>query len=166
MRRFFSPRQLAHAPARELHNGAFTTYAEVPARAEAILSAIGRAEEPADHGLAGIAAVHSGRLPRLSAGRAATVAGGVPAGRCDPLCLPGGRAAAAPARAGGRADGALLFRRDDADHAYDLGRGILERADRTRRDARGAGGRADRRSRYADRRDTMPEQIIAAVTAI
>jgi acetoin utilization deacetylase AcuC-like enzyme len=58
MRRFFSPRQLAHAPARELHNGAFTTYAEVPARAEAILSAIGRAEEPADHGLAGIAAVH------------------------------------------------------------------------------------------------------------
>ena len=58
MRRFFSPRQLAHAPAQELHNGAFTSYAEVPARAEAILSAIGGAEEPADHGLTAIAAVH------------------------------------------------------------------------------------------------------------
>jgi acetoin utilization deacetylase AcuC-like enzyme len=59
MRRFFSPRQLAHAPAMELHNGAFTSYAEVPARAEAILRAIGGAEEPADHGLGPIAAVHS-----------------------------------------------------------------------------------------------------------
>ncbi|WP_419807654.1 histone deacetylase family protein [Sphingomonas sp.] len=58
MRHFFSPRQLAHAPAIELHNGAFVPYAEVPARAETILRAIGGAEEPADHGLAAIEAVH------------------------------------------------------------------------------------------------------------
>ena len=60
MRRFFSPRQLAHAPAQELHNGGFASYAEVPARAEHILRAIGGAEEPADRGEAPIAAVHHG----------------------------------------------------------------------------------------------------------
>ena len=58
MRRFFSPRQLAHAPAVELHNGGFVTYAEVPARAEVILRAIGGAEEPADAGAGPIMAVH------------------------------------------------------------------------------------------------------------
>ncbi len=58
MRRFFSPAQLAHAPARELHNGGFTAYAEVPARAAMILDAIGGGEEPADHGEAPIRAVH------------------------------------------------------------------------------------------------------------
>jgi acetoin utilization deacetylase AcuC-like enzyme len=59
MRRFFSPRQLAHAPVQELHNGGFTPYAEVPARAEMILRGIGGAEEPADAGLTPIAAVHT-----------------------------------------------------------------------------------------------------------
>lgn len=59
MRRFFDSRQLAHAPREELHNGAFTAYAEVPARAEAILAAIGGAEAPADRGEAPIAAVHT-----------------------------------------------------------------------------------------------------------
>ena len=59
MRRFFSPRQLAHAPAQELHNGGFTDYAESPDRAEAILAAIGGAEAPTDAGLGAIAAVHS-----------------------------------------------------------------------------------------------------------
>ena len=58
MRRFFSPAQLDHAPARELHNGAFTIYAETPARAEAILAAIGGAEVPPDRGEVPIAAVH------------------------------------------------------------------------------------------------------------
>ncbi|MDB5677551.1 histone deacetylase family protein [Sphingomonas bacterium] len=58
MRRFFDPRQLLHAPARELHNGGFTDYAETPARAEAILAAIGRAELPEDRGEAPILAVH------------------------------------------------------------------------------------------------------------
>ncbi len=59
MRSFFSPRQLHHAPARELHNGGFTAYAETPARAETILRAIGGAAEPADHGDAPIRAVHA-----------------------------------------------------------------------------------------------------------
>jgi len=58
MRRFFAPEQLTHAPAAELHNGGFTAYAEVPARAEAILAAIGGAERPADRGEAPVAAVH------------------------------------------------------------------------------------------------------------
>jgi acetoin utilization deacetylase AcuC-like enzyme len=59
MRRFFDPVQLTHAPAVELHNGGFVAYAEVPARAEAILAAIGGAEAPGDQGEAPIAAVHS-----------------------------------------------------------------------------------------------------------
>lgn len=59
MRCFFSPAQLAHAPARELHNGGFTPYAEVPQRADMILAAIGGAEEPADRGEAPLLAVHS-----------------------------------------------------------------------------------------------------------
>lgn len=59
MRRFFDPRQLAHAPVRELHNGSFTAYAEVPARAEQILAAIGGAERPADCGMPPIEAVHT-----------------------------------------------------------------------------------------------------------
>ena len=58
MRRFFDPRQLRHAPARELHNGAFTDYAETPARAESILAAIGGAEAPEDRGPEPILAVH------------------------------------------------------------------------------------------------------------
>jgi len=59
MRRFFAPAQLRHAPTAELHNGGFTAYAEVPARAEAILTAIGGAEPPADRGAAPIARVHA-----------------------------------------------------------------------------------------------------------
>ena len=41
MRVFFDARQLAHAPAQELHNGAFVPFAEHPGRAEAILAALG-----------------------------------------------------------------------------------------------------------------------------
>lgn len=63
MRWFFDPRQLAHAPARELHNGGFTDYAETPARAEAIANALqaalGKATAITDHGEAPIAAVHT-----------------------------------------------------------------------------------------------------------
>ena len=58
MKRFFSPRQLVHAPTRELHNGGFAPYADVPARAEHILAAIGGAQVPMDRGEAPIAAVH------------------------------------------------------------------------------------------------------------
>ena len=65
MRRFFSPRQLGHAPAQELHNGGFTAYAEVPARAEHILAAIGGAEEPPDRGIPPIEAVHDAAYLRL-----------------------------------------------------------------------------------------------------
>lgn len=58
MRRFYAPVQASHAPAQELHNGGFATYAETPARAAAILEAIGGAEAPEDQGEAPIAAVH------------------------------------------------------------------------------------------------------------
>lgn len=58
MRCFFDPRQLAHAPLKELHNGGFVDYAETPGRAEAILAALTGVERPADHGEAPILAVH------------------------------------------------------------------------------------------------------------
>jgi acetoin utilization deacetylase AcuC-like enzyme len=58
MRSFWDPRQLAHAPAQELHNGGFVSYAEHPGRAEAILAAIGPAEAPGDHGEAPLLRVH------------------------------------------------------------------------------------------------------------
>ncbi|MGY2734332.1 histone deacetylase family protein [Sphingomonas sp. UYP23] len=59
MRNFFSPAQLGHAPARELHNGGFTDYAETPSRAQRVAAAIGGAEAPTDHGMAAIEAVHT-----------------------------------------------------------------------------------------------------------
>jgi acetoin utilization deacetylase AcuC-like enzyme len=58
MRGFFDPRQLAHAPATELHNGSFVPYSETPARAEAIVAALGGLDRPDDHGEAAILAVH------------------------------------------------------------------------------------------------------------
>ena len=59
MRGFFDPRQLAHAPREELHNGRFVAYAESPARAERIAAALGPLEQPEDAGEAPILAVHS-----------------------------------------------------------------------------------------------------------
>jgi len=59
MRMFFDDRQRAHAPTQELHNGGFTTYAEMPARVDAILAALDSVETPADRGEAAILAVHS-----------------------------------------------------------------------------------------------------------
>jgi len=58
MRCFWDPRQLAHAPALELHNGGFVPFAETPARAEAILAALGPAEAVLDHGEGPLRAVH------------------------------------------------------------------------------------------------------------
>jgi acetoin utilization deacetylase AcuC-like enzyme len=58
MRAFFDPRQLAHAPTQELHNGAFVPFAESPARASAILTALGAVEAAVDHGEAPLHAVH------------------------------------------------------------------------------------------------------------
>ncbi|MEG3088837.1 histone deacetylase family protein [Sphingomonas sp. PB4P5] len=58
MRSFFDARQLAHAPAKELHNGDFIAYSETPARATAILAALPDIECPSDHGIAPILAIH------------------------------------------------------------------------------------------------------------
>lgn len=79
MRAFFDPAQLSHAPLRELHNGGFTDYAETPARAEAILAAIGGAEAPRDHGEAAIRAVHAADyIDHLKTAPAAWAAAGRP----------------------------------------------------------------------------------------
>ena len=59
MRTFFDSRQLAHAPAQELHNGAFVPYSETPSRAEALYAGMSGVEKPADHGEAPILAVHN-----------------------------------------------------------------------------------------------------------
>ncbi len=58
MRAFFDPRQLAHAPAHEIHNGRIEPCAELPSRAQSILAAIGGTEPPADHGEAPLLRVH------------------------------------------------------------------------------------------------------------
>jgi acetoin utilization deacetylase AcuC-like enzyme len=77
MRCFWDDRQLAHAQALELHNGGFVPFAEAPARAEAILAAIGPAEAAADHGAAPLRAVHdTAYLAFLSAAHADWVAAG------------------------------------------------------------------------------------------
>ncbi len=56
IRRFFDPRQLAHAPALELHNGAYVPHAETPCRAKSIVAALNGFELPSDHGEATIRA--------------------------------------------------------------------------------------------------------------
>jgi acetoin utilization deacetylase AcuC-like enzyme len=58
MRGVFDPRQLLHAPAEELHNGAMMPYSETPARAQSIAQALGPLEPATDHGEAPLAAVH------------------------------------------------------------------------------------------------------------
>ncbi|RHW18748.1 histone deacetylase family protein [Sphingomonas gilva] len=58
MRMIFDPRQSAHAPALEMHNGGWVAHAEVPGRAANIGAALGATEAPADHGLASITAIH------------------------------------------------------------------------------------------------------------
>ena len=79
MRRFFDPRQLAHAPLKELHNGGFTDYAEKPVRAEAIAETLGALEPPSDHGDAAIRAVHdAGYLDFLKTGPARWAEAGRP----------------------------------------------------------------------------------------
>lgn len=54
----FDSRQLAHAPAREMHNGDWTAFQETPARAEAILAAIGPTGRARDFGMNPLLAVH------------------------------------------------------------------------------------------------------------
>ena len=54
----FDPRQLSHAPLRELHNGGWTAYNETPERAATIMAAVGPATSARDHGMAPLEAVH------------------------------------------------------------------------------------------------------------
>jgi acetoin utilization deacetylase AcuC-like enzyme len=58
LRSFFDPRQLDHAPAREMHRGSWVDYAEVPARASDVRALLGDVAEPTDLGRAPIEAVH------------------------------------------------------------------------------------------------------------
>jgi acetoin utilization deacetylase AcuC-like enzyme len=58
MRIFWDERQRLHAPEKELHNGAFVPFAESPARADALLAALGPVEAPADFGEAPLRRVH------------------------------------------------------------------------------------------------------------
>jgi acetoin utilization deacetylase AcuC-like enzyme len=97
MRTFFDPRQLAHAPALELHNGGHVPHAETPFRAESVVRALRGCEPPADHGEAPIVAVHdaayvdflkTGAQAWAAAGRAGDAAGYVwPVRRRRPLRL-------------------------------------------------------------------------------
>lgn len=59
MHTVFDPRQLRHAPSRELHNGDWVDYAESASRPDSILAALGSSEPATDHGLDGILRVHS-----------------------------------------------------------------------------------------------------------
>jgi acetoin utilization deacetylase AcuC-like enzyme len=59
MRVFWDERQRRHAPEKELHNGAFVRFAESPARADALLAALGAVEAPADFGEAPLGRVHT-----------------------------------------------------------------------------------------------------------
>jgi acetoin utilization deacetylase AcuC-like enzyme len=61
MKHFFSDIQSRHAPLRELNNGKWMDYAECPDRIASILDAVGPFEEPRDHGLDPILAVHDAR---------------------------------------------------------------------------------------------------------
>jgi acetoin utilization deacetylase AcuC-like enzyme len=56
----FDPRQLAHAPARELHNGGWAEHAEKASRSQSIADALGPLDPAADFGMAPIARVHDG----------------------------------------------------------------------------------------------------------
>ncbi len=58
MRTFFDPRQHDHAPAMELHNGAYVPYAEHRGRMENVLEALGEVEAPRDYGIEPIRRVH------------------------------------------------------------------------------------------------------------
>ena len=58
MKVFWDERQRLHAPAVELHNGAFTPFAEHGGRIDSMLAALGPTEAPADYGEAPLLRVH------------------------------------------------------------------------------------------------------------
>ena len=79
MRLFFEPRQMAHAPIQEMHNGAFVPYAETPARAQALCSGVPATEMPTDHSEAPILKVHdAGYIAFLKTAHARWTAAGRP----------------------------------------------------------------------------------------
>jgi acetoin utilization deacetylase AcuC-like enzyme len=55
---YFDRRQLAHEPLHELHNGGWTDYAEISARAEIIAASLGNVSPSRDFGLEPLLAVH------------------------------------------------------------------------------------------------------------
>ncbi len=60
MRVFWDERQRLHAPAQELHNGAFAPFAEHCGRVDSMLAALGATDPVADRGEAALLAVHPG----------------------------------------------------------------------------------------------------------
>ena len=142
MRGFFDPRQLDHAPTQELHNGGFAAYAEVPARARAILAAVDGSSPRSIMAIAPILRGPRRRLPRTSCRPRTPCGSGGPAGRCDPLCLAGGRATSAPARSDRRTDRPLQLRRHHADHCATWDCGVRQCAGGAVRARCGAGWRA------------------------
>jgi acetoin utilization deacetylase AcuC-like enzyme len=74
---FFDERQLRHAPLRELHNGAWTPYAECADRALSIRAAVGSHAPARDFGMDPIEAVHDADyLAFLKGAHAAWIAAG------------------------------------------------------------------------------------------
>jgi acetoin utilization deacetylase AcuC-like enzyme len=69
VRLFYDPQERVHAPVMEMHNGGFVPYHEHPGRIDNVLDAIRQTEQPADFGLAPIAAVHTLHKDWLAAGR-------------------------------------------------------------------------------------------------
>ncbi len=59
MFRVFDPRQLAHAPAQEFHNGGWAPHADLPARAGNIAERLGDCDPARDFGLEPILRVHT-----------------------------------------------------------------------------------------------------------
>jgi acetoin utilization deacetylase AcuC-like enzyme len=58
MRAFWDERQRLHAPAQELHNGAFTAYAEHVGRIDSMLAALPATDAVVDHGEAPLLGIH------------------------------------------------------------------------------------------------------------
>ncbi|QGN54508.1 histone deacetylase family protein [Novosphingobium sp. Gsoil 351] len=59
MRKFYHDGQAGHDPVSEMHNGSMVPYREHSGRIASVLEAIGETDQPADLGLAPIAAVHT-----------------------------------------------------------------------------------------------------------
>ena len=77
MLKVFDPRQLEHAPARELHNGGWLEHADRPARAAALVDRLGGLAPARDFGRAPLERVHApGYLEFLASAHARWLAAG------------------------------------------------------------------------------------------